>query len=88
MNRFKLSRLPRLIALTSAAVFASAILHSPRLAAQAPPAPPPPGAGDAKEYELAEALFNQGKFQEAADSFKTFLTKYKMFSPRSPHAVT
>ena len=85
MKPFKVSRLPRLIAAASAAVFASAILHSPGLLAQAPPAPPPApaGVGDAKEYEAAEALFNNQKFQEAAEAFKAFLAKYKMFSPRS-----
>lgn len=89
MKPFNVSRLPRLFAAASTAAFAAATLHLPTLLAQAPPVvpPAPAGAGDAKEYEAAEAIFNQGDFAGAAGAFKAFLTKYKMFSPRSLDAT-
>ena len=86
MKLVQASHFPRLIAAASAAVFAFTALHSPALLAQikpAAPGTPPVTAGDAKEYEAAEALFNAGKFKEAADAFEKFIEKYKMFSPRS-----
>ena len=83
MKPFNVSRLPRLLAAASTSAFAMAILNAPPLLAQAPPPAPAVTAGDAKEYETLEALFNQGKFKEAADGFEKFLAKYKMFSPRS-----
>ena len=77
------SRLNRLIASAAAVVFASTILDAPRLLAQLPPAAPAVTAGDAKDYEAAEKLFEAGNFKVAANLFTAFLEKYKMFSPRS-----
>ena len=59
---------------------------APAVRAQAPPAAPAARGPDALEYDVAERLFKENKFKEAADAFDKFLTKYKMLSPRSPDA--
>lgn len=74
----------RLAAGTAAVALAfSAAALIPTVQAQAPVPPAPVTAGDAKEYEAADALFMEGKYQEAMVAFEKFTTKYKMLSPRS-----
>jgi len=84
MKASKASRLGRPLA-ASALVFTSTVLLPATLRAQAPPQVPVPAvtAGDAKEYEAAEKLFEANDFKTAADLLGKFLEKYKMFSPRS-----
>src|SRR5688572_21405394 len=66
-----------------ALVFSAATLI-PQVQAQAPAAPPAPvTAGDAKEFEAANQLFQEGKWQDAMEALERFRDKYKMMSPRS-----
>ena len=91
MKAQNISRAARLVRqsgrLTLAAVvLLGTIAAAPVLRAQTPPAPPAPSGPDALEYDVAERLYNQKKFKEAADAFEKFLAKYKMLSPKSRDA--
>ncbi len=77
-------RFHRLAAGSAAVALAiSAAALVPTVQAQAPAPPAPLTAGDAKEFEAAAALFNEGKWEEAMKAFEAFRNKYKMLSPRS-----
>ncbi len=79
MKTFRNHRL--LLACTGALSFV-AVAPLP-VSAQLPTPPAPVTAGDAKEFEAAEALFRGQKWKEAVDAFEKFLAKYKMLSPKS-----
>src|SRR5690349_5269161 len=78
-------RFHRLAAGSAAVALAiSAATLVPQVQAQAPAPPPAPvTAGDAKEFEAAAALFNEGKWEEAMKALEAFRNKYKLLSPRS-----
>ena len=74
----------RLAAGTAAVALAfSAAALVPVVQAQIPAPPAPVTAGDAKEFEAADALFQATKWQEAMVAFEKFRDKYKGMSPRS-----
>ncbi len=69
--------------LACTAVFTFAAVAPMPSSAQLPTPPAPVTAGDAKEFENAEAFFRAQKWKEAVDAFEKFLAKYKMLSPKS-----
>ena len=68
------------------ALLLAALVFTPQLHAQLPAPPAPVTAGDAKEFEAADALFQAGKWKEAQTAFERFVEKYKLLSPRSRDA--
>lgn len=75
----------RLLANAAIAAFAAlAFAPIPHTSAQQPA---PVTAADAKEFDAADALFQEGKVKEAMAAFERFREKYKGLSPKSLDAT-